>query len=192
MAHFVDSPSELFHSMAWAMSIKSCSGQYARNHDEGTIIFPSDSVYYRCNKAECYCLATTGTKFHLGRVLAVGKDFTKTATIPGVVKLIINPVYPLSRFKIDQANYPISPQSTAIKLFLSENKFHHVGQDQIESLEREIHYDHRYEGPNVNLGRHPAIYKTRFVVRNTYDIQTRSTNVLQLHPPSRGELPRLQ
>ena len=48
MAHFVDEPAELFHSMAWAMSIKACSGEYARNHDGTFIVLPSDAVYYRC------------------------------------------------------------------------------------------------------------------------------------------------
>ena len=59
MAHSVDKPAELFHSMAWAMSIKACSGEYARNHDGTSIILPSDAVYYRCNKITYFCAATT-------------------------------------------------------------------------------------------------------------------------------------
>ena len=82
----------------------------------------------------------------------------------------------------------MSSQSTTKELFLSENEFHHVFQNQIDSLKMRIHYDHRYEESNTDLNRRSSIYKTRFVVRNTYDIQIKSTNVLQLYSPCREEL----
>ena len=87
MAHFVDKPAELFHSMTWAMSMRACSGEGARNHNSISIILPSDAVYYRYNKLTCFCAATT-PKYYLGSVLAVDKDYTNTTSSPGITKLI--------------------------------------------------------------------------------------------------------
>src|SRR5436190_8408295 len=56
MAHFVDLPTELYHSLSWASSVRSTSGEYAhiQQDDEeetgelipGPTIFPSDFVLY--------------------------------------------------------------------------------------------------------------------------------------------------
>ena len=55
-------------------------------------------------------------------------------------------------------------------------------------MKTRIHYDHRYERPNTSLDEKFVIYKTRFVMRNTYDIQIKSINSLQLYSFYRGEL----
>jgi hypothetical protein len=79
MAHFVDQPSELWHSVSWASSIRSTSGQYAYYAD-GSPLFPSDIISYRCLDADCRIK-------HLGRVRCVGKDYRSTAAVPGIITL---------------------------------------------------------------------------------------------------------
>ena len=90
------------------MLIKAYSGDYTKNHDDSFVVLPSNLVYYRYKKLNCYCLATVNIKFHLSRVLGVRKDFIEAAISPGTVKLIINPLYFLSRFKLSQSDYLIS------------------------------------------------------------------------------------
>ena len=108
------------------MSIKACSGEYARNHNNISVIFSSDTIYYRCDKFNCYCLTAININFHLNRILAVEKDYIKTTSALEIIKLIINSLYSMTRFKIDQLDYSMSFQSTIKELFLSKNEFHHV------------------------------------------------------------------
>ncbi|OXV07835.1 hypothetical protein Egran_04401 [Elaphomyces granulatus] len=58
--HFVDNPTERWHSRAWLASARSTSGRYAhyRNCD---VLLPSDMVLYECPSADCLC-----TPPHLG------------------------------------------------------------------------------------------------------------------------------
>ena len=72
--HFVDTPSEPWHSLAWMSSVRTTSGMYAR-YSDGEPIFPSDTVSYRPSDTSCQ-----HTQIHVGRVVAVGLDFRKTAT----------------------------------------------------------------------------------------------------------------
>jgi hypothetical protein len=59
--------------MAWATSIRSTSGQFAKYPDEKPV-FPSDIVYYRHTNNDCQenCM---NTETHISQVLAVEKDF---------------------------------------------------------------------------------------------------------------------
>ncbi|OXV05527.1 hypothetical protein Egran_06705, partial [Elaphomyces granulatus] len=88
MAHFVDEPAELWESSSWPSSIRSTSGEFARYAD-GSPIFISDVVKYRCMDQSCSC--SISTEKHIGRVRAVGKDFTSCARSPGVVTIVVFP-----------------------------------------------------------------------------------------------------
>lgn len=88
MAHFVDEPAELWESFSWASSIRSTSGEFAR-YTDGSPIFISDIVEYHCMEPSCSC--STDTKKHIGRVRAVGKDFTSSARSSGVVTIVVSP-----------------------------------------------------------------------------------------------------
>ena len=92
------------------MFIKACSEKYVKNHNDSFVIFPFDIVYYRYNKSICYYLNTINIKFHLERVYVIDKDYISPANHLGIVKLIINSLYPLSRFKINQLKYSIFAQ----------------------------------------------------------------------------------
>lgn len=86
LAYFVDEPRELFHSHAWASSIRTTSGQYAHiapdmeaSETHGAAVFPSDFVYFYCLDDGCYCKGIAEdsddiTDLHIGRVWGVGID----------------------------------------------------------------------------------------------------------------------
>ena len=142
------------------------------------MIFSFDFVYYRYNKANCYYLAIVNIKFYLNRVIAIEKDYINIIALSEIIKLIINLLYPISRFKVNKKNFPISTLFTAIELFLSKNEFYNISKVQINFLEIDIYYNYRYKKPNISLDNRPAIYKTRFIIRNIYNIQIKLTNTL--------------
>lgn len=83
-ALFVDEPVELFHSHAWASSVRSSEGIYPHiwvdgKPDPEATIFPSDFLYYRCMEHDCYCHQIeddgpdTGN-LHIGRVFGFGYE----------------------------------------------------------------------------------------------------------------------
>ena len=80
-AHFVDEPTELFHAHAWASSVRTSSGVYPHFPDtpdgkKGSVIFPSDFIYYCCQNDQCRC-HTEGNNYdnlHIGRVYGFGYD----------------------------------------------------------------------------------------------------------------------
>ncbi|KAF1809087.1 hypothetical protein P152DRAFT_175792 [Eremomyces bilateralis CBS 781.70] len=74
MARFVDSPKELWESIAWASSIRCSSGQYAYYPNTTEPVFPSDLVRFKCNDTQCLCQTMT-QKPHLGQIVAFRRDF---------------------------------------------------------------------------------------------------------------------
>ena len=90
MADFVENPSELYELMAWVTLIRCCSRDYIFYPNSADPIFPSDIIYYRCSK-DCFC--TQGRKLYPGRIFGVGRDRTKNALTPALIKLLINPLY---------------------------------------------------------------------------------------------------
>ena len=184
MAHFVDRPSELFESMAWATSIRAASGQYARTPN-GRPVFPSDSVYYRCENMECFCNDAEATKSHMGRILAVGRDLTASAIIPGGIQLIINPLLPPSQFR---ERFDLRSNANSKELVLVTRQFERQYEQQVVSIESSIYYDHDFEGFGDPANAKKTLYSTRYVVRVCYDSRTRGFDPLSLCPPTRGEL----
>ena len=101
MAHFVDNLIELYYTLYWSSLVRTILGEYAYfmlyayNKDIGKPIFPSDFIYFRCiDYYRCYCgfdEDDPNCMMHIGRVKAVGKDYT-TAYIyeEGDIILIIN------------------------------------------------------------------------------------------------------
>ena len=90
------------------------------------MIFSFDFVYYRYNKANCYYLAIVNIKFYLNRIIVVKKDYINIVALSEIIKLIINSLYPISRFKINKKNFLISTLFTTTELFLSKNEFHNI------------------------------------------------------------------
>lgn len=79
-AHFVDEPTELFHSRSWSSSVRTSSGIYPhiplRDGQKGAVIFPSDFIYFCCQNPNCQCqqLGADSADFHIGRVYGFGYD----------------------------------------------------------------------------------------------------------------------
>ncbi|KAI1494442.1 hypothetical protein F5X96DRAFT_560289 [Biscogniauxia mediterranea] len=86
MAKLVDNPTEAWHSMQWAASIRTTSGDFAyyppAPDAETTAprdpIFPGDFIRYKCAVVDCGVCRKENledmTKFHQGQVLAVYRD----------------------------------------------------------------------------------------------------------------------
>ena len=83
------------------MFIKTYFEKYAKNYNDSFMIFPSDIVYYRYNKSICYCLITINIKFHLEKIYVIDKDYINSINHSEIIKLIINSLYSLSRFKMN-------------------------------------------------------------------------------------------
>ncbi|OTA53841.1 hypothetical protein K449DRAFT_389592 [Hypoxylon sp. EC38] len=82
MAHFVDEPTELYHSHSWSGSVRTTSGQFAHfivDGEMGNPIFPSTYILYSCGKDDCILHCTKDDalddELHIGRVYGVGKDY---------------------------------------------------------------------------------------------------------------------
>jgi len=79
-ATFVDEPTELYHSHAWASSVRTTGGKYAHlriGDNIGAVVFPSDFVYYRCQDLNCVCHEAADDEaynLHIGRIYGVGYD----------------------------------------------------------------------------------------------------------------------
>lgn len=123
-AVFVDQPVELYHSHAWASSVRSTSGIYAHvwvNNEPKAAIFPSDFIYYHCLNDDCYCQAIEDDsddtwQLHIGRVYGVGEDRrpdSQTSNFPGPGKLTL---------QIQEALRPSQISNIAFSIPLAEDE----------------------------------------------------------------------
>ena len=89
------------------MLIKTIFKKYAKNHNNSVIFF-FDTVYYRYNKSIYYYLIILNIRFHFERIYAIDKNYINITNFLKIIKFVINPLYSLSRFKINQLKYSIS------------------------------------------------------------------------------------
>lgn len=117
----------------------------------------------------------------------MGKDYTKTTLSPGIIKLLINLLGAFSRFKSTQetTTCPLSSQSQNF----SSWKMTYIMSTRTRWMRRNLIYNMTTitEDQTPNRAEQHR-YRSRFVVRSTQNIQTKSSNTLQLSPPCRGEL----
>lgn len=79
LAHFVDSPSELWHGLVWGSSIRTTSGEFTR-YLSGAPISPSDFIYYKYIVDACDRESTCSTP-HLGRVVCIRRSFCRSTRL---------------------------------------------------------------------------------------------------------------
>ena len=182
IAYYIDNLTKLYYSYTQAASIKAYLREYTRS-SLGEVIFPLDYMYYKCHTLYPNC---RGNKKHIGRVIAIGKDFTSTAIQLGSVRFTIIPLMPFRIFNIPRSEYPLANGTNAEELWLSERDVRYVGTAQVFRQVTDIHFDYRYKGHQTQ--RRLARYSARYVVRNIWDRKTSSTRALQLSAPIRGEL----
>lgn len=86
MATLVDNPTEAWHSLQWAASIRSTSGDFAYypnvEGQDRNPIFPGDFLRFKCGHVSCFCRKDDDalhdmTKCHSGQVLAIYRDQRK-------------------------------------------------------------------------------------------------------------------
>lgn len=140
MAHWVDSPVELWESRCWASSLRTTSGQYAHfmplgsaeNTDRsGAPIFPSDFVHFKCEDDSCDCkTAADGglSTLHVGRVLGVGRDYRSDAAVKGTIVLQIQQAFLTNQLPI---GLELEPQVHPNELVLSWNETFYVAEHDI-------------------------------------------------------------
>ncbi|KAI1818907.1 hypothetical protein F4861DRAFT_544563, partial [Xylaria intraflava] len=82
MAKLVDNPSEAWHSMQWAASIRTTSGDFAwyPPFPSNDPILPGDGVNYKCARIDCFCRETDEalndpTRHHTGQIQAIYRDY---------------------------------------------------------------------------------------------------------------------
>lgn len=105
-ALFVDLPTELFESHAWASSVRTSSGIYPHlqlgDGQLGGVIFPSDFIFYRCGDTKCGCqkLDEASSDFHIGRVYGFGYDRRSSPCTDNANELVL---------QVQEAYYSDSP-----------------------------------------------------------------------------------
>ncbi|EHK15928.1 uncharacterized protein TRIVIDRAFT_65245 [Trichoderma virens Gv29-8] len=139
MAHFVDEPSEFYHSRAWASSIRTSSGHYAHfiaaDGEVGDAIFPSDWIYFSCDSPDCQCTSLDTPDIdqpdptveeikavaHIGRVVGFGKCY-QTDRHPlvklGEVTLLIQEAWRPNNPRLSELVDEVSPEPDELVLNL--------------------------------------------------------------------------
>lgn len=73
LAHLVDTPTEAWHSIQWAGSIRTTSGEFAK-YPNGEPIFPGDIVKFGCGVSICKVCRSDNPQHHTGQVMEVYRD----------------------------------------------------------------------------------------------------------------------
>lgn len=182
LGHFVDSPSELWHSDSWLTSIRTTSGQYAHlprasPSDPLLPIFPSDFVYFTCGQLSCMCRETT---LHLGRVHAVGRDYRSRsveAFPEGTIMLRIH--------KVVDASECSSVRLQPNELLLIEDAVSYQSEEAVKAIRADILLDYSWES---------RVKTQQFIIPQAGQTFIRCVSnhgclrpIGQFHPP-RGEL----
>lgn len=179
-----DTPKELWESRSWGSSLRTTSGQYLSCLD-GTTIFPSDFVRWRC-EGSCTC------DVHVGRVVYCGIDCreqsTNTVTFEQRIA-IIQPVYCcltldetiMATIRDLSVDPPATPDPFS-EVFLMEDVEVTVLEKNITSHETDVFLDYGYKDEQHTIP--PNTYYCRYVCSR----QHKSSRALQLSNPHRGEL----
>ena len=181
MAEFVDQPTEFWHSMSWASSVRSTSGQFA-HYPDGSLIFPSDFVEYRCKAPGCTC---NGASTHKGRIWAVGKDYTFQAAKQGGVTLLIQSLINATQARQDFDNGNLSIPIADEEIILREDSFDRVLEDDIFARIPDVFMDYNFETGIPNARNLPVSCKR---IRRVANTKTKTIRPACLSYPPRAEL----
>jgi hypothetical protein len=107
LAELVDEPCELWHSEAWAESVRTCSGRFAMYPATQEPVIPSDFVRY-----------ISGDEQLIGRILRVYKDLRNGSSTKDSVVLILQQCVPATTLGLVDCDPP--PLSN--ELFLVEKE----------------------------------------------------------------------
>ncbi|KAI9749166.1 MAG: Glutathione reductase [Chaenotheca gracillima] len=187
MAEFVEKPTELWQSMSWGTSIRSCSGQFSRYYDNSPI-FPSDVVHYRCDSADCICQVHGSTK-HMGRVYAVGRDYTSAASVPGVVTVMMQRMFRSVELPAG-FQHGLSKMVAPLdrrELILVEDNFLYLSEKHIVEQQLDVWVDYAFDNPSLGTTR-PMREHDAFVIRRIVNMRHNSIRGMAFVSPLRAEL----
>lgn len=184
LGHFIDSPSEPWHSRAWLSSIRSTSGQFAiypvddrsaavsesphqtrrsaadaeGNKRIGQPIFPSDFVRYQCLVIECACHSSIDDR-HLGVVTAAGLDHRTVRPHGGPLgskAVRIQRLAPATELPV-QLRSGLDPTAHHKELFLFEHVVDDVLEPAVQPYGHHISLHYQYGAPaNLQLPTTPT------------------------------------
>lgn len=184
-AEFVDSPTQLWQSRSWAASVRSTSGRFA-HYSNGQPIFPSDFVLHRCLDPICHC--QNGSLPHLGRVLAIGKDYRSTRNHSGALGSIaieVQKTARLTEWHEVSLSMPL-PAITPNEIVLIElSEFLSEAHVLVQKLN--IVLDYSFSSRISSSFMIPSSLEQRFV-RRIFDPRTSHIRPLNQSSPIRGEL----
>ena len=183
MAHFVDNPSELWESHAWASSIRTTSGEFALYPNDEPI-FPSDAVMYQCDDTSCPCIS--GSNIHLAQVNSVAKDYTSSAIDKGGISVKLNP---LIQHQSAPEEIKDLIRSTGIALVQNEAFLHQqtliLPPSKIHRYEPSVYFDYEFKG---NIASKVHGKDRRFLVRWVINEKEDKVIPLSQTSPSRARL----
>ncbi|KAI9747998.1 MAG: hypothetical protein M4579_007339 [Chaenotheca gracillima] len=187
MADFVDEPKELWHSRSWASSIRASSGKYALFPD-GQPAFPSDIVIFGCSRD--LCQRCRDRNWHIGRILAVGRDFTSNGftgrATSGQIALKVQTLLQQSELpeSIISKLGPATPQS-ATELFLVEDEQFFVGEKDLISREEDVFLNYMFD---LSGGGSDITVSQKLFIQRSVDLQSGRSRPLNMTTPPRGQL----
>lgn len=154
---FCDSETELWHSENWTSSFQTTSGQYA--HIDKELIFFSNFVIHICLRLKCSCHYLSEHKPHLGRILAIGKNYRLTASNPGDIILKMQTVY--RSFDLITALNLLILQN---ELVFIENIFSFLPENSIVSFFPDIMLNYSFQSRVKNINQRQTPRSSQFFV----------------------------
>ncbi|OJD20989.1 hypothetical protein ACJ73_07672 [Blastomyces percursus] len=144
-------------------------------------IFPSDFVYYRYKRPLCTCQGKETSSAHLGRVICVGKDYSRHAFSPGAVTLLVQKVVTKSIASVKLQRL-LEPSFSENEVILHESNVYVQPEDIIfqESVKLDYHFK--------NFVKQPCVTPQGLFVRRVVDGPCETVRPLNLVSPPRGEL----
>ncbi|KAL7627668.1 hypothetical protein AAE478_001861 [Parahypoxylon ruwenzoriense] len=194
MAHFTDGPvNNPWEARWWGESIRSTSGQFFR-YPDGSPIFPSDFIRYKCITANCPVAGFQCEKGHIGRITYCGVDFTeqaKESQTTGTPIILVQKVF--ERRDLPPALRSLSgamgvSQSTqgCVELVLVEDERFILHPNSIIHQVQPVTIDYYYDPSDPSV--RPAPLLSAYAVRYAFNSCRREFRVMKLTSPHRGEL----
>lgn len=177
MAHYVDEPTELWHSLAWGSSIRACSGEICQSPG-GEHILPGDIV--------CINNIYTADQQHISRarVTFIGRDYRSNAQALGTILLTCQAVVSLHQLRDCEAVYnTLARNHHPQELFLIENESFELPPDRVEYIDNILLDYSTFADDDV--------LDTEFLssfIRRVVNTSTEEIRALRTSHPTRGEL----
>ena len=188
MAQMVRRPFELWHSVSWGASIRTTSGEFA-HYPDGSPIFPSDVIYFRCAVATCVC--KTHSDMHLGRVLYVGKVSEPPESNNFIIHIHTQVLigYKDATEKLKDILQLSGPVFREDELVVHEGNCLFLRESNIVQQETEICLDYNFQrAHSTTATRNNQKTTWKYLIRRVVNLGMTSVRPLNLSTPIRGEL----